>query len=139
MPGHREESLSIEEPDHDTLATFRNPAKLRFDKYIFRDEDDAMSGSAPSDDAFAEVLEMAVEREAEADGEGDDDDDEEMLASPAAPEKASTRAPTARKGVKAKKPVEDASADELEGRPAPAQSDESDFDEILDVDDADSR
>ncbi|TNY22534.1 hypothetical protein DMC30DRAFT_141045 [Rhodotorula diobovata] len=69
------ETITFDSPDHDDLATFRNPTKLRFDKHTFRDSAD---GASPSNDAFDRVLETAIVTDAGL----DDEDDEEALLPP---------------------------------------------------------
>lgn len=71
----RTETITFDSPDHDDLATFRNPTKLRFDKHTFRDSAD---GASPSNDAFDRVLETAIVTDAGL----DDEDDEEALLPP---------------------------------------------------------
>lgn len=82
MPLHSDVLLKIDEPDSETLATFRNPSRLRFDQRIFRDLEDAPSDDTPTDEAFATVLAHALERDAGAD---DDDDDDDLMPTPFGP------------------------------------------------------
>lgn len=66
--------LKIEKPDSETLATFRNPSRLRFDQRIFRDLEDAPADDTPTGEAFATVLTHALERDTGADEEDEEDD-----------------------------------------------------------------
>ncbi|GAA5842728.1 hypothetical protein JCM11251_002334 [Rhodosporidiobolus azoricus] len=62
--------LSLDGPTSEDVVTFRNPIKLRFDKRTFRNSPTA---SAPSDEVFAAVLDLAKEKDAEeVDGENSD-------------------------------------------------------------------
>lgn len=74
IPTHSDVHLKIEKPDSETLATFRNPTRLRFDQRIFRDLEDAPADDTPTDEAFATVLAHALERDAGADEEDEEDD-----------------------------------------------------------------
>ncbi|GAA5927188.1 hypothetical protein JCM10213_005603 [Rhodosporidiobolus nylandii] len=64
------ELVSYPIPSAADVLTFRNPIKLRFDRFSFQDG----SSAAPSAEAFASVLEQAIAKDAQADDDEDSDD-----------------------------------------------------------------